>query len=85
MKNQTLSLVLIVIVLTSFFWYAVNSPMSRSEAHSILNERGSIVYNKDMVYIYVPQYPCVLELEATAIIAETAEGVHLDVMYPSEE
>lgn len=73
--------VLVSALCAVLFMYAVIQPISRSEAKAILNERGYVTYYNDSVYIYLPAEPTVIEIEAAAIIAETAEGVFIDILY----
>ena len=57
--------------------YAVATPMSRGEARSVIFERGAVMYEKNTVYIYVPDKPTALELEAIAVLADTSSNIRL--------
>jgi len=72
---------IIAMIFTMIFMFATMRPMGKSEAAAIVNERGSYAYENDTVYIYLPEAPCTLEIEAAAVLSETAEGVIIDFLY----
>jgi len=80
MKSYIVAII-VTIFWTALFMFALMAPMSRGEASAIVNERGSFAYEDDTIYIYLPEAPCTLEIEAAARLAETAEGVVIDFLY----
>lgn len=54
--------------------------MSNSEAGAIMTERGGYMYNLDVVYIYMPEEPLEIELEAATILASNADVVVLSLI-----
>ena len=61
--------------------YSLMMPMSIPEARRVLFIRGSVVYENDTVWIYLPEGPSALEIEAASVIAKTSEGVVIDTIY----
>jgi len=55
-------------------------PMSNSETGAIMTERGGYMYNKDIVYIYMPEEPLEIELEAVTILASNADVIVLSLI-----
>lgn len=75
-KNNPYWLLLFVtIIFIAVLTY--NKPLGRSQSVNIISQIGSVEYIGDTVYIIIPESLSVLELEAVAIIAGTAEGVVL--------
>jgi len=77
--RESIVTVIMTALITTIFWLIVTLPMSRSEAYSILQERGTVIFKDSSIYIYLSQSPSVLELEATTILAGNHEGVYIEI------
>jgi hypothetical protein len=77
--RESIYIIALTFVVTCIAGYGIFRPMGRSEATAIIKERGSIHMTGDAVYIYLPQQPAVLEIEAAAVLAQAFEGVILKV------